>query len=101
MSKIHRTRNGTLIKTYRMIPYEEFAEVLRQDGEAFLEDPEGGPLKRQTVWKAARKLSQMVGKKVCYDRALFQVDDGEDRLEGYAFSLEEDQRSQPPEGTAS
>ena len=73
-----------------MIPYEEFAEVLRQDGEAFLEDPEEGPLKRQTVWKAAKKLSKMVGKRIRYDRALFQVDDGEVRLEGYAFSIAED-----------
>jgi len=89
------------MKTYRMIPYEEFAEVLRQDGEAFLEDPEEGPLKRQTVWKAAKKLSQMVGKKVRYDRALFQVNNGEDYLEGYAFYLEEDQRSQTPQDTAS
>jgi len=102
MSKIHRTKNGNLIKTYRMIPYEDFSEVLKQDGEAFLEDPEQGPLKRQTVWKAAKKLSKMVGKKVRFDRALFQLDDeAETRLEGYAFSVEEDQQSQSPEGTAS
>ena len=102
MSKIHRTKNGNLIKTYRMIPYEDFSEVLKQDGEAFLEDPEQGPLKRQTVWKAAKKLSKMVGKKVRFDRALFQLDDEEEtRLEGYAFSVEEDQQSPSPEDTAS
>jgi len=88
--KVHRTNEKELIHhiTYRFIPYEELKEILKNDGEAFLEDSDERPLKRSTVWRAAKKLSQMIGKKVVYDRALLRID-GVDALEGYAFSIEE------------
>ena len=86
---IHRTKNqenNKLIKhiTTRLIPYDDLAEVLSDDGEAFLE----GPFKRQTIWNAAKKLSKMIGKKVRYDRALLEVE-GVATLAGYSFALEE------------
>ena len=102
MLKVHKTNEKKLIHhiTYRFIPYEELVDVLKDDGEAFLEDSAERPLKRSTVWRAARKLSKMVGRPVHYDRALLKIDDAI-ALEGYAFSLEEPQRSQTPQGTAS
>lgn len=102
MSKVHRTTNGEVIKHIKSvtIPYDEIIEVLKQDGEAFLEADEENPLRRQTVWKAAKKLSQVLGRKVRCDRALFRIDEV-DALEGYAFSIEGDQRSPSPLNNAS
>ncbi len=85
--KVHRiTKNTELIIliTTRFIPYDDLVEVLRSDGEAFLE----GPFKRQTIWYAAKKLSKMIGKTVRYDRALLEVE-GVATLAGYSFALEE------------
>lgn len=78
-----------LVRSYRIIPYGELVEILRKGDEAFFEDSREQPLKRQTVWKAARRLSEMVGKKVVAERALLRVQNGES-LEGYAFSLAEE-----------
>jgi len=102
MAKVHRTNNKRMMKHIRSvtIPYKEIMDVLEKDGEAFLEADNENPLRRQTVWNAARKLSSLLGRRVRYDRALLRVD-GEDVLSGYSFSLEEDQRSQTPQGTAS
>ena len=102
MAKLHRSRNRSIIKTfnYRFIPYNEIINALNEDGEVFLEQDSERPLKRGTIWRAAKKLSEMMGKKVRSDRALLRID-GVDVLEGYAFSIVEDQRSQSPEGTAS
>jgi hypothetical protein len=82
--KVHRVKNQkNLIQYYRIIPYSELVEILRDDGEAFLE----GPFKRQTVWKAGRRLSEMLGKKVTAKRALLRLENG-DSLEGYSFSVD-------------
>lgn len=89
-NKVHRTKGKEVIKHVKTvtIPYSEIIDVLNKDGEAFLE----GPIKRQTVWYAAKKLSKALGQKVCYDRALLRID-GVDVLEGYSFALED----QPPQ----
>jgi len=82
--KVHRVKDKKkLIRRYSIIPYSELEEILKKDDVAFLE----GPFKRQTVWKAARKLSSMVGKKVKAERTLLRLPGGES-LEGYSFSLE-------------
>ena len=82
-SKVHRVKDRKkLVKLYSSIPYAELADLLKKDDEAFLE----GPVKRQTVWKAAKKLSNMVGKKVIAERALLRLP-GEEFLEGYSFSV--------------
>jgi hypothetical protein len=88
MSNIHRTKGKNVLRTYRVIPYAEFSKILKEDGEVFLEDTGGPPLKRQTVWRAAKKLTKMVGKKVLYDRALLQMEDKDSFFEGYLFSIE-------------
>jgi len=95
MTKVHRTNKKNTIKHIKSItiPYDEIISVLEQDGEAFLEGDSETPLKRQTIWKAAKRLSMALGKKVRYDRALLRVD-GVDVLEGYSFSIE-DPESQP------
>lgn len=100
MSNIHRTKGRNVLKTYRVIPYEEFSKILREDGEVFLEDTGDPPLRRQTVWRAAKKLAEMIGKKVRYDRALLQVEGGDAFFEGYLFSIE-DPESPPQKDNAS
>jgi len=96
MPKVHRTKNEKVINAYRFIPYGEISEVLKNDGEAFLEQDNERPLKRSTIWRASKKLSQMVGRKVRYDRSFLQI--GETYLEGYIFSIE-GQESPPPSGS--
>ena len=100
MVKVHRSNRKNTIKHIKSvtIPYDEIISVLEQDGEAFLEGNSENPLKRQTIWKAAKRLSKALGKKVCYDRALLRVD-GVDVLEGYSFSIE-DPESQPQKDTS-
>ena len=90
MVKVHRSNRKNTIKHIKSvtIPYDEIISVLEQDGEAFLEGNSENPLKRQTIWKAAKRLSKALGRKVVYDRALLRVD-GVDVLEGYSFSIED------------
>ena len=85
--KIHESKGKKVTKTFRKIPYEDFAKVLKKDGEAFLESTENDPLKRQTVWKAAKKLSEMVGKTVSYKAGLLDIEDDK-VLTGYLFTVE-------------
>jgi len=82
--RVHRIKGQEVIKRYRLIPYGDLADVLKGDGEAFVE----GPLKRGTAWKAARRLSEMVGKKVIAEWAVLKLADEDEALEGYSFSVE-------------
>jgi len=87
--KVHRVKDRKrLIRHYRIIPYSELVDVLREDGVAFFEDSTEEPLKRQTVHKAARKLSEMLGKKVVAEKKILRLDNGES-MEGYSFSVKE------------
>jgi hypothetical protein len=87
--KVHKVKgsNVEVIKRYRIIPYQELVAVLKDDGEAFLEDSDR-ELKRGTVWKAARRLSQLVGRRVRAGRAFLRFPDGT-LIEGWSFSVEE------------
>jgi hypothetical protein len=87
--KVHKVKgsNVEVIKRYRIIPYQELVAVLRDDGEAFLEDSDR-ELKRGTVWRAARRLSQLVGRRVRASKALLRFPDGT-LIEGWSFSVEE------------
>jgi hypothetical protein len=87
MSKVYSSSEGDILRTFRFIPYDEIVEVLKKGEDVFLEQDKERPLKRSTMWRAAKKLSKMIGKKVRYDRALFRIDDI-DVLEGYSFSIE-------------
>lgn len=100
MAKVHRANKKNTLKHIKSvtIPYNEIIDVLEQDGVAFLEADSENPLRRQTIWKAAKRLSQALGKKVVYDRALLRVV-GLGVLEGYSFSIE-DPESQDQKDTS-
>jgi len=82
-SKVHRVKDLQLTRYFRKIPYKELTDVLKADGVAFLEN---GDLNRQTIWKAAQKLTEKVGKKVVTERVIVKIKGRE--LEGYSFSVE-------------
>jgi len=89
--RVHRVKDRKLlVRHYRVIPYSELVEILREDGAAFFEDSKEEPLRRQTVWKAARKLSEMLKKKVIVEKTILRLKNG-GSLEGYSFSVSEKQ----------
>jgi hypothetical protein len=90
MVKVHRTNNKRVLRTFRFVPYDELSDVLKKEGEAFLEDSEDRPLKRQTMYNAAKKLSKMLNRKVLHYRSYLQAEDGT-TYEGYLFALEDSQ----------
>jgi hypothetical protein len=88
-----------VIKRYRILPYSELLDILREDGEAFFENSPEQPLRRSTIWRAARRLSEMLGRKVVASSALVRKENGES-MEGYLFSVER-QRSRRRKETSS
>jgi hypothetical protein len=83
--RVHRAKDKEIVKAYRLIPYGELADVLRRDEVAFLEDSEG-ELRRGTIWKAARRLSEIIGRRVAAERAYLRLEDGT-YIPGYSFYL--------------
>jgi len=76
---------------YRKIDYEEFATALKNGEYMFYESPENQPLKRQTIWKAAKKLSVLVGKKIV---AIYgEKSNGSEPSKGYLFMVESEPSS--------
>jgi hypothetical protein len=54
----------------------------------FYESPESQPLKRQTIWKATKKLSAMLGKKVV---AIYgEKSNGTEPSKGYLFMVKDE-----------
>jgi len=86
-NRVYRTKGKKTFRRFRIFPYEEIADLLRKDGEVFFEDSAEEPLKRQTVWKASRKLSELLGKKAVYERRFLTLKNG-DVMAGYLFHLE-------------
>lgn len=84
-SRVHRVKDNNVVKSFRIIPYDDLVVLLKKDEAVFFENSVEQPLKRITIWKAARKLSGMVGKKVVAHRALYRVKDIS--LEGYLFEI--------------
>jgi hypothetical protein len=85
MSRVHRVKDeNSVIRRYQLIPYSDLAVILKEGETAFLEDSAKQKLRRQTIWKATRKLSQMVGKSVVAQRGFLKVENGAN-LEGYLF----------------
>jgi hypothetical protein len=86
MGKVHRVlENGkNVILHYRLLPYDEIAAILKEDGAAFFETTPKQQLKRSTVWKAAKKLSAMMNRQVTYARGVLQIENGA-KLDGYLF----------------
>jgi len=88
--RVYSVKGKEVVRRYRVIPYDELVDVLRRDDEAFLEEGEGElKLKRGTVWKAARRLSELVGKPVRAERAFLRFPDGS-VVAGYSFSVEKE-----------
>lgn len=86
-SKVHRIEDSkNVIKRYRIIPYSDLVPLLKKGESAFLEDDPADRLKSGTVWKAARRLSEIVGRRVVASRVIYQVKDIS--LEGYLFEIE-------------
>lgn len=83
--KVHRVKGKPIVRAYRLLPYSDIAQVLKEDGVAFLEDSRDHPLNRGTIWKGARKLSEMIDQKVIAERVFVTLENGSG-LEGYLFS---------------
>lgn len=86
-NKVHRVKDpSTVIRRLRLIPYGDLSEILKGGETAFLEDSAEQKLKRQTIWKAARKLSVMTKKTVVARRGVLKLKPG-GNMEGYLFSV--------------
>jgi len=97
-SKVHQIEdNKNIIKRYRIIPYDDLVSLLKKGDLAFLEDDPDEPLKPGTVWKAARRLSELVGQKVTASRVIYTVKNIS--LEGYLFEAKA-QESEPQKDTS-
>lgn len=93
-NKIHRvTDSSSFTRHYRKFDYEEIARILRTGDTAFFESTEKQPLKRQTAWKAAKKLSKMVGKKVSAVNGDIKVN-GNEALKGYLFIVVDEEKAE-------
>lgn len=84
-SRVHPVNGSLVHKLYRKIPYDDLKVLLRKDEIAFIEHPDGEKLKRQTIHRAARVLSEALGKKVSYSEAIMQV--AGRNIEGYLLEL--------------
>lgn len=87
MSKVHRVEDrNSVIRRYRLIPYDELRDILREGETAFLEDSSKQKLNRQTIWKATKKLTGLVGKPVVAEKGFLKLEGGAN-LPGYLFSV--------------
>jgi len=89
MSKVHRVEDRkNTIKRCRVIPYSDLVPLLKKGDLAFLEDDPDEPIKTGTVWKATRRLSELVGRKVVASWVIYRVNE-DVSLEGYLFEVNE------------
>jgi hypothetical protein len=58
----------------------------------FYEETKEEPLKRQTMWKAAKRLSVMVGKKVMATYGSMKLNGDKDEMMGYLFAVVEEKK---------
>lgn len=86
-NRVHRVKGKKTFRCFRIFPYDEIADILLKDGEVFFEDSVEEPLKRQTVWKASRKLSELVCRKVVYEHRFLPLKNG-GVMVGYLFRSE-------------
>ena len=86
--KIHSVSDPSQFTAhYRKFDYGEIAAILRKGDTVFFEDTEEEPLRRQTVWKATKKLGAMVGKKVIAVYGSMKLNGDKDKMKGYLFSV--------------
>jgi len=84
-SRLHKVqRDGLVVKTYRLLPYKDIIEILNTEDTAFFEDSKEKPLKPGTMWKAARHLSELMGKTIRAQRGVLRLNASES-VQGYLF----------------
>lgn len=90
-NKVHSVKGKTVIRRFqhRLLPYGDLVDVLKTDGSAFIEDSTDEPLKRGTMWRSAKRLSELLGKKVKAERVIVRTEGQPEGLEGYLFSVED------------
>lgn len=76
---------NSIITSYRVVPYPEIEQILRNDGEAFVEG-----INRKTAWAAAKILSKKVGFTVKAEKRVLLTGKGKregefEGMEGYIF----------------
>ena len=74
-------------RNYGIIDYKAMAETLKSGSNVFVFDTKDVPLKPQTMWKAAKKLSKMIDKKVVAIHGKYQEDQS-DATVGYLFMVD-------------
>jgi hypothetical protein len=75
-------------RSYGILDYNAMVETLKTGANAFVYDTKEVPLKPQTMWKAAKKLSAMLNKKVVAIRGYY-LEENSDPSKGYLFTVEE------------
>lgn len=93
MSRVHRVADGSkFVSHWKIFDYDEIAAILRTGDTAFFEETKEQPLKRQTIWKASRKLSGMLGKKVKAVYGSIKLNGDTSDMMGYLFSVVEEKK---------
>ncbi|MBA7491656.1 hypothetical protein ES702_02204 [subsurface metagenome] len=75
---------NTVFKSYRVVPYPEIVEIIKNGGEAFVE-----AIDRRTAYSAKQVLSKKLGFKVKSEKRIVltgKKDDYLEGIEGYVFS---------------
>jgi hypothetical protein len=88
MSKINvrKVEGNTVYKAYKVVPYPLIEELLREDGQAFVEG-----IGRKTAWAACKILSNRLGFSVKAEKRLLLLEEEktvDKYLEGYLFFRE-------------
>jgi hypothetical protein len=71
------------VRSYGILDYEGIMSVLKSGSSVFVYDSKEVELKPQTMWKASKKLSVLVGKKVVAVKGTM------DHSKGYLFSVKD------------
>lgn len=77
----------TIYKSYKIVPYPEIMQIMKNNGIAFVEG-----IDRRTAYSAKKILSKRLGFEVMAEKRLVvtkEEDDSIDAMEGYIFSKKE------------
>ena len=88
--QVKSINGGKVRKKFKMIPYDDLKRILEVEGSAFLANPENGAIKRQTIYNGAKRLSELLGKKVNYNAAIYEENGVQHN--GYILEVEKPRR---------
>lgn len=76
---------NTILRSWRLVPYPEIEDILKKDGEAFVEG-----INRKTAWSAAKILTKKLGFDVKAGKRVLLTGKGKrenefEGMEGYIF----------------